>query len=211
MKKIFALFIFALMITFSSSNVNAQKIFWEVPQFYLVKDRVPYESSLRMTFIANTTVELYDNPKVDGANVIGTIQAGETVQRISCLVYAHPALHPVKILRTFDALSSADGVETLTLQAGEYVYLVMYTGEGSVLGLYQGKEVWWLDIMNIKNLLREVDMPTAWGEYEGNPTDKNLSIDTWDCYRKSDGTTGWALVQKNGKFLGNLNIMDKPF
>lgn len=210
MKKFFTLFILTLMIIFVSSPFSPHKVFWEAPQFYLVKDHVPYESSLKKTLVANTTVKLYDRPEVQGANVIGTVQEGETVERLSCIVHANPALYPVKILRTFDALSSADGEETLTLQAGEYVYLVMYTGEGTFLGLYQSKEVWWLD-MNIKNFLSKVDMPTAWGEYEGDPTNQNLSVNTWDCYKKADGTTGWALVQKDGKFLSEFDIVGSPF
>lgn len=210
MKKFFTLSIFVLMIIFSSSAVNAQNLLWRVPQVYYVKDREPYESPVKTTLVANTKVELYDKPAVDGANVIATVQEGETVQRISCLVRTNPALHPVKILRTFDVLSSADGEETFTLQEGEYLYLVMYTGEGSFLGLYQGKEAWWLD-MNIKNFFSKADMPTAWGEYEGSTTNQGLSVDTWDCIKKADGTAGWTLEQKDGEFLNNFDMVGSPF
>ena len=211
MKKFFALFIFTMMITFASSPFAEHKVFWEVPKSYIVKDREPHESPVKATLVANTKVDLYDKPEEKGANVIGTVQEGETVERISCIVYTNPALHPVKILRTFDVLSSADGEETFTLQEGEYLYLVMYLGEGSVLGLYQGKEAWWLDMMSIKNFWGKADMPTAWGEYEGSPTNQGLSVNTWDCIKKADGTAGWTLSQKDGEFLDNFDIVGSPF
>ena len=210
MKKFFTLLLLALIIIFSSSAVNSQNLLWKAPQFYYVKDREPYESPVKTTLVANTKVELYDKPAVDGVKVIGTVQEGETVERISCLVLTNPLTHSVKILRTIKAYSSADGEEDLTLQAGDYVYLLMYTGEGTFLGLYQGKEAWWLD-MNIKNFLSKADMPTAWGKYEGATTDQNLSVITWDCIRKVDGTVGWALVQMNGEFLNNFDIAGSPF
>ncbi|MBQ7198730.1 MAG: hypothetical protein IJS29_05655, partial [Selenomonadaceae bacterium] len=57
----------------------------------------------------------------------------------------------------------------------------------------------------------KADMPTAWGEYEGSPTNQGLSVNTWDCIKKADGTAGWALAQKDGEFLNNFDIVGSPF
>ena len=130
------------------------------------------------------------------------MQADEVVKRISCVVYGNPAAHPVKILKTFNASSTPHGDKDLTLYAGDYVYLIMYTGEGTFLGLYNGKQVWWLDWLI--NNFHSKNFPDAWGKYEGAPVDRNLDVEAWECYRKRDGTTGRVLVQEKGKFLNKF-------
>ena len=80
-----------------------------------------------------------------------------------------------------------------------YVYLLMYTGEGTYIGWYNGEEAWWLGGYDIRNFSDRASQH-PWGEYSGKLTSRNLSIEAWYCRRKSDGTSGWTKVSQNGDF-----------
>ncbi len=201
MKKIFVAIIATFLLIFSAKCYAAES----PPTEYAVWDRMPFEADVEGFEKARFEMNLYSAPR--SSQIVGTLQADEVVKRISCVVYGNPAAHPVKILRTFQAQSKPRGDKDLTLYAGEYVYLIMYTGEGTFLGWYKGKQVWWLD-WNINNFHSQ-NFPNSWGQYEGVPVDSNLGVEVWDCYRKRNGTTGWVLVQEKGQFLnkfGRTNI-----
>ena len=171
------------------------------PEEYAIWDRIPAEAPVEIRLEATAPINLYDAPR--GNSIVAAISTGEVVKRVSCVVYAHPQKHPVRVLRTLRSYKK-QGASTiipdgLLLQPGSYVYLLMYTGEGTYIGWYDGEEAWWLGGCDIRNF-SDRDSQQPWGEYIGEMTSRNLSIETWYCLRKSDGTTGWTMVSLNGDF-----------
>lgn len=195
LRQIFTL-ITLLLIIFPTVKVAADS----PPTDYAVWDRMPAEAEVQGFEKAKLEINLYSAPR--SSNVVGTLQADEVVKRISCVVYGNPAAHPVKVLHTFKAQSKPYGDKDLTLYSGEYVYLIMYTGEGTFLGWYKGKQVWWLDWW--VNNFHSKNSADSWGQYEGMPVESNLAVEVWNCYRKRDGTTGWVLIQDKGKSLNKF-------
>ena len=135
---------------------------------------------------------------------------GEVLKRVSCVVYANPAAHKVKVLRKTFVCSSPDGDADIILYEGDEVYLIMHTGEGTFMAWHEGKIIWQLD-SGINNFYGNNTFTGAWGEYLGIPTDSNLGVERWDCFKNSNGQIGWALVQKNGKELGKFQGEDVIF
>lgn len=169
----------------------------EPPAEYAVWDRMPFEAAVEAKLEATAPISLYNAPR--GTALVGSVSSGEIVQRISCVVYTHPQKHPVRVLQTLQTYKKhSQTPDGPVLQPGSYIYLLMYTGEGTYLGWYNGEEAWWLAGYNIKNFADAAQQP--WGEYVGEPTSRKLSIEAWYCLRKSDGTTGWAMAAKNGDF-----------
>ena len=89
-----------------------------------------------------------------------------------------------------------------TLQAGDFVYLIMPLAEGNFLGWYNGKHIWWLN-QNIKNFLTP-NAKNSWGEYQGAATNLYLGVEVWEFLERADGLKGWALTWKNGTALNNV-------
>ena len=171
------------------------------PTEYAIWDRIPGEAFVEARLEATAPINLYDSPR--GNTIVSSVATGEIVKRVSCVVYTHPQKHPVRVLRTLRSYKK-QGASTivpdgLVLQPGSYVYLLMYTGEGTYIGWYNGEEAWWLNGSAIRNFSDRASQQ-AWGEYIGEMTSRNLSIETWYCLRKSDGTTGWTMVAQNGDF-----------
>ena len=202
MKKIFGLIIFALMIL----TANCQAAL--PPSSYEVWDRVPYEDVLEKNFTSNLNDDLYAAPR--DSEPLFMVFDGEVIKRISCVVYANPAAHKVKVLRKTFVCSSPDGDADIILYEGDEVYLIMHTGEGTFMAWHEGKIIWQLD-SGINNFYGNNTFTGAWGEYLGEPTDANLGVERWDCFKNSNGQIGWALVQKNGKELGKFQGEDVIF
>lgn len=170
------------------------------PTEYTVWDRMPAEAAVEAKLQAQATIDLYNAPR--GTTIVGTVTSGEIVNRISCVAYTYPMKHPVKVLRPLKSYKKNNGSSAPAgplLQPGSYVYLLMYTGEGTYLGWYNGEEAWWLEGYNITSF-SNANPRQPWGEYVGEPTSSSLSIEAWYCLSKSDGTTGWTMVAKNGDF-----------
>lgn len=170
------------------------------PEEYEVWDRMPAEAEVNARLKATEPISLYNAPR--GTTDVGSIAAEEIVQRISCVAYTHPQKHPVQVLRpvkSYKKNNGRGGPAGPLLQPGSYVYLLMYTGEGTYLGWYNGEEAWWLDGSRVSNFSKIVTKQ-PWGEYVGEATSSQLSVEVWYCIRKADGTTGWTMVAKNGEF-----------
>ena len=175
------------------------------PNEYIVYDRMSGEEEVEAKLKVLQKITLYNKPR--GIIISGTVDFGEIVTRISSVAFTSPLRHPVKILKTIKSYSKYDSNNKLsgpTLNQNLYVYLVMYTGEGTYLGWYEGKEAWWLEGYGISNFSSNVNRLDAWGEYQGEMTDRYLSIEMWYCIRTNDGTTGWVLVQKNCKYFSDV-------
>ena len=192
MKAIFTLIVTTLIIF--SSNCLAMT----PPTNFQVWDRIPYEGRLEGKFTALSNIDAYAAPR--DKNLLFYLAEGEVVNRISCVVYANPAAHKVKVLRKTFACSSPDVDADIILYEGDEVYLVMHTGEGTFLGWHEGKLIWWLD-SGMNNFYGNQTLSNAWGEYLGEPTDSNLGVERWDCFQTANGKICWVLVQKNGKEL----------
>jgi len=169
-----------------------------VPDEYIVWDRMPAEAPVQMQLRAATDVSLYVRP--NGSAIADQLMAGVSVERISVAVLTHPSSHPVRVLKQTQTYKSqhsqkADGP---ILYPGATVYLMMYTGEGTYLGWYEGELVWWLPggISDFSN--SQISSP--WAQYIGQATDAALGVNTWYCIRKSDGTVGWTQVQFDGRW-----------
>lgn len=175
--------------------VQCGVIFAVPPAEYQIWDKMPYESGVKGKVKAKSDFELYSGPRTN--TVVGTVLAGERLDRVSCVVYTHPAKHPVKVLRPTQTYKGYNAKGPV-LQPGSYVYLLMYAGEATYIGLYNGDEVRDLNLMGIKNFSKNSQSP--WGEYVGVGTSTMLSVEVWYCLRKSDGTTGWTKVVENGSF-----------
>lgn len=198
MKKFFAIFL--VLIIFSSVCTAAEKS----PPFELtVNEMVPGDSEAGnyAKYTVNTEIKIYADPRNN--RVIGSLQAGDFVKRTSSVTYAYPAAHAVKILRTFNAATSPKGEFRTTLNEGDFVYLLMPLRRG-YLAWYNGRHVWNLSADNIKNFITP-NAENAWGEYQGEPTDLDLSVEVWEFLERNDGLKGWALTWKNGVHLNNLN------
>ena len=195
MKKVLGLMIFALIIFSSQCSAAAP------PSSYEVWDRIPYEGLLERNFTANLNDDLYAAPR--DARPLFMVFDGEVVKRVSCVVYANPAAHKVKVLRKTFVSSSPDGDKDVILYEGDEVYLIMHTGEGTFMGWHEGQIFWQFD-SNINYFYGNQTSRNAWGEYQGIPTDANLGVERWDCFKNSNGQIGWALVQKDGKELGKF-------
>lgn len=192
MKKTFGLIILTLII-FSSSCFAMSP-----PSTYEVWDRIPYEGLLKGKFTALSNIDTYSAPR--SKNLLFYLSEGEVVNRVSCVVYANPAAHKVKVLRKTFVSSAPDVDADIILYEGDEVYLIMHTGEGTFMGWHEGKVLWWFD-SGMNNFYGNQPIPVAWGEYLGEPTDSNLGVERWDCFQTSDGKICWVLVQKNGKEL----------
>ncbi len=185
-----------LVLGFQLQDCNAAT----PPAEYEVWDRMPAEAEVNAKLRATASISLYNAPR--GTVVVGSVSTGEIVQRISCVAYTHPQKHPVKVLRPLKSYKKNNGSGAPAgplLQPGSYVYLLMYTGEGTYLGWYNNEEAWWLEGYNIINFSKSSPRQ-PWGEYVGEATSSSLSIEAWYCLRKNDGTTGWTMVAKNGDF-----------
>ncbi|BEU87881.1 hypothetical protein TAMA11512_13450 [Selenomonas sp. TAMA-11512] len=170
------------------------------PAEYVIWDYMPSASVVEAKLAATAHIDLYNAPR--GNTIVSSISTGEIVQRTSCAVYTHPQKHPVHILKTrqlYQRNSRSRTPDGPTLELGDYVYLLMHIGEGVYIGWYNDEEVWGLGAYGIKSFWNRYSQE-PWGEYVGEQTSENLSIEVWYRLRKSDGTTGWAMVAKNGDF-----------
>lgn len=169
-----------------------------VPNDYIVWDRMPAEAPVPMQLKAKTDVNLFVRP--NGNVIAEQLLAGEAVERISVSVLTHPAAHPIRVLKELQTYKSqhSQNPDGPILYPGAIVYLLMYTGEGTYLGWYEGQLVWWLpgDISGFA----DVQTNSPWAQYIGQATDPALGVDTWYCLRKTDGTVGWAQVQFAGRW-----------
>ena len=173
------------------------------PSEYIVKDRMPAEAPVVDNLEAFSNIKLYDSPR--GNKVVASVAIGDIVQRTSCIVYTYPSKYPVKILRPIRSYKKNNGGSNPAgpfLQAGKYVYLLTYTGEGTYLGWYEGEEAWWLEGGGIANF-SNANPQQPWGEYVGNTTHHDLSIEVWYYVQKNDGNAGWVMVAKNGEYFPN--------
>ena len=171
-----------------------------IPNEYSVYDRMPREAPTEAPLEVISNFSLYDNPR--SATVIGSVSKGEVVNRVSCIVYTYPQKYPVRVVRPIKCYKKnnhSNSPEGPLLEIGSYVYLLMYTGEGTYLGWYKGEEVWWLQGSEIDNLYGKI-CKNSWGKYEGDVLSKNLSVEVWYKIKKIDGTAGWTLVAQNGDF-----------
>ena len=175
--------------------VQCGVIFAAPPAEYQIWDKMPYESGVKGKVTAKSNFDLYSGPRTN--TVVGSVSAGERLDRASCVVYTHPAKHPVRVLKPTQTYKGYNAKGPV-LQPGSYVYLLMYAGEATYIGLYNGEEVKDLNLMGIKNFSKTNQSP--WGEYVGVGTSTMLSIEVWYCLRKTDGTTGWTKVVENGSF-----------
>ena len=151
-------------------------------------------------YTVKSEIKLYAAPRND--RVIGSLHAGDIVQRTSSVTYTYPAAHAVKILTTITVAASPKGEFRTTLNAGDFVYLLMPLSRG-YLGWYNGGQVWNISANNIKNFIAP-NVENAWGEYQGEPTDLNLGVEVWEFLEQKDGLKGWALTWKNGTALNNV-------
>ena len=199
MRKIFALLTLALLIFSSVCTAAAKSPPFEVT----VNEMVPGDSEAGnyAKYTVNIEIKIYAAPRNN--RVIGTFQAGDFVRKTSSVTYAYPAAHAVKILRTFNAATSPKGEFRTTLNEGDFVYLLMPLRRG-YLGWYNGGHVWNLSAENIKNFITP-NAKSAWGEYQGEPTDLNLGVEVWEFLEREDGLKGWALTWKDGTALNNLD------
>ena len=169
-----------------------------VPDEYIVWDRMPAEAPVRMQLRATTDVSLYVRP--NGNVIADQLMTGASAERISVAVITHPSAHPVRVLKQTQTYKSqfAQKADGPILYPEATVYLLMYTGEGTYLGWYEGELVWWLPggISDFSN--GQVSSP--WAQYIGQATDPALGVDTWYCFRKTDGTVGWTQVQFSGQW-----------
>lgn len=174
----------------------------DVPSEYVVLNRMVGETRTSEWVESMSSVDMKDKPR--GNRIIGHINKSEIVERIDCIAYTNPSAHPVKILKSYRAFntltSENDGVQ---IPAGEYLYLLMYTGEGTYLGWYNGKQVWWINGWSIKNLPEFERNPgrAVFGVYEGSA--KSINCELWLYMRKSDGTTGWI---DSRNFESNITV-----
>ncbi len=202
MKTLFSVLRVIAVVIFGLSTLN----FWgsiaeasSPPENYIVWDRMPAEAPVQMELQAANDVKLYVRPN---SNVIvGELTTGVSAERISVAVFTHPASYPVRVLQQMQTYKNqysqkADGA---VLYPGDIIYLVMYTGEGTYLGWYEGKLLWWLP-GGISNLGRNGQVDSPWAQYIGKVTDPALSVNTWYCLRKTDGTVGWTQVQFAGQW-----------
>ena len=99
MKKLFLSLSVVLGFIFGMSLLNiagSKAEAADVPEQYVVWDRMPAEAPVQMQLRSETAVTLYVRPN---SNVIaGELVQGETVERISVAVFTHPSAHPVKVL-----------------------------------------------------------------------------------------------------------------
>ena len=171
-----------------------------IPNEYIVYDRMPREAPTEASLETLSDFIIYDNPR--STKVVGTVSRGEIVKRTSCIAYTYPKKNPVRITRAIKCYkknNSSNSPEGPLLEIGSYVYLLMYTGEGTYLGWYKGEEVWWLQGCEINNVYSKT-ASNSWGNYEGDSLSQNLFVEVWYKIVKNDGTTGWTLVAQNGDF-----------
>ena len=187
-------FIFGIgLLNIAGRNAEAA----DVPEQYVVWDRMPAEAPVQMQLRSEAAVTLYVRPN---SNVIaGELVQGEPVDRISVAVFTYPSVHPVKVLTQVKTYKNqfSRNMDGPTLYPGATVYLLMYTGEGTYLGWYDGQLVWWLSgaVAGINDQAK-----SPWAQYIGQTTDAKLGVDTWYCLRKEDGTVGWTQVQRDGQW-----------
>ena len=168
------------------------------PEEYKVWNRPEGEDVAHTPLRAMKSIVLVDEPR--SQNVVGRVEIGEKVQRIDVMYFTHPARYPVRILlnrRFYTAVPSRDSEPTSPiLQAGDIFYLVMYTGEGTYLGWYHGKEIWWIEGNSIHNspfnIKHRSNYPPDgyWAEYLG--SESEIEAEGWFYIAKSDGTKGWT-------------------
>ena len=133
--------LFGICIGVFSGNITEAA---SVPDEYIVWDRMPAEAPVQMQLQATMPVDLYVRP--NGDVIADKLLAEVSAERISVAVFTHPSAHPVKVLKQTQTYKSqhsqkADGP---ILYPGTTVYLLMYTGEGTYLGWYEGELLWWL-------------------------------------------------------------------
>jgi len=187
--------LFGICIGVFSGNITEAA---SVPDEYIVWDRMPAEAPVQMQLQATMPVDLYVRP--NGDVIADKLLAEVSAERISVAVFTHPSAHPVKVLKQTQTYKSqhsqkADGP---ILYPGTTVYLLMYTGEGTYLGWYEGELLWWLP-GGISDF-SQGQISSPWAQYVGQVTDAALGTNTWYCLRKTDGTVGWTQVQFNGRW-----------
>ncbi|MCE5285663.1 MAG: hypothetical protein LLG02_07435 [Pelosinus sp.] len=187
--------LFGMSILSFSGNIAEA---YPVPDDYIVWDRMPAEAPVQMQLQAQTDVSLYVRP--NGNVIADQLMAGLSAERISVAVLTHPSAHPIKVLKQTQTYKSqySQKPDGPILNQGDTVYLMMYTGEGTYLGWYEGEQVWWLPggISDFSN--RQISSP--WAQYIGQATDAALGVNTWYCLRKTDGAVGWTQVQFDGRW-----------
>ena len=202
MKKLFLLTVAVLIIFTANCSAAAP------PSYLEIKDIPDDGTKLRQDF--KVTAPTNFNASLKNSKLLAVLQPDEIVTRMACIVYTNPAAHKVKVLRKTYACSTRDGDADIILNEGDEVYLIMHTGEGTFMAWHEGKIIWQLD-SGINNFYGNNTFTGAWGEYLGEPTDANLGVERWDCFKNSNGQIGWALVQKNGKELGKFQGEDVIF
>ena len=197
--KIIAAVLFGICIVSFSGNMAEAA---PAPDDYIVWDRMPAEAPVQMQLQTTMPVDLYVRPNDEV--IADKLLAGASATRISVAVFTHPSAHPVKVLKQTQTYKSqysrkADGP---ILYPETTVYLLMYTGEGTYLGWYEGELLWWLpgEISDFSQ--GQINSP--WAQYIGQPTNAALGTNTWYCLRKTDGTVGWTQVQFDGRWKDSL-------
>ena len=179
----------AILLMLSCNLVYAQ----EPPEEIMVVDRMVGERPPFGWAEATANAAIYTDPRSN--SVLGYISSGEHLDYYTCVAYLHPQGHavevisPVKTYATrYNASNSLDGP---VLQPGSYVYLLMYTGEGTYLGWHDGQLLWWLP-GNILGFSKNVTEDTSWARYVGNATDSSLGAEVWLKVKTSTGKIGWV-------------------
>ena len=165
---------------------------------------MPAEAPVQIELQATMPMDLYICP--NGDVIADKLLAEVSAERISVAVFTHPSAHPVKVLKQTQTYKNqhsqkADGP---ILYPGTTVYLLMYTGEGTYLGWYDGELLWWLP-GGISDF-SQGQIISPWAQYVGQVTDAALGVNTWYCLRKSDGTVGWTQVQFDGRWKEPFKI-----
>ena len=199
MKKLFLLTVAVLIIFTANCSAAAP------PSYLEIKDIPDDGTKLRQDF--KVTVPTNFNASLKNSKLLAVLQPDEIVTRMACIVYTNPAAHKVKVLRKTYACSTRDGDADIILNEGDEVYLIMPTGEGTFIAWHEGKIIWQLD-SGINNFTSTEKLAGAWGEYQGAPTNFNLNVTRWDCFRRADWKVGWVLIHDNGKEINYLEPLE---
>lgn len=179
-------------------NAEAGKV---PPKEFAVWNRLPGEGTIGYGFNALRGCKLLENPR--GTTVVASVASGEPILERKTVAFTFPRLHPVKLYSSYSAKythhlpDNATSINynkmppesSIVIPAGETIYLLMYTGEGTYMAWYDGNIVEWVEAFNIKNFISSNKArPPYMGEYLGNDM---ITCEYWMQFKKSDGTLGW--------------------
>lgn len=207
------MFCLCAAVFLGASSVQASAV---GPDRFVIYDRLVGEGRATGEMTIGADANVWPEPQF--STILSTVEEGEVVNCLKTQIGTYPRHKEVRLLetQTFEyAYRLEPGAEelswkelqdmspqTVTVPAGESIYFMMYTGEGTYCAWYNGMLLAWVQPFHIKNFNAGVGIEAQepyWGEYlSGEPIETNA----WFYIVKADGTVGW--IYQNAKPMAKM-------